>query len=683
LTSHLSAVCPHDCWDACALRVEVSDGRAVRIEGDPDHPVTRGVVCAKVRRYLDRVYGPQRLLTPRIRTGPKGAGEFREASWEEALELISRRYRRIAAQDGPAAILPYSYYGTHGVLQSAGMDRRFFHRLGASRLERTICSAAGSQALNRVLGTRQGADPEAMADNRLIVFWGQNPFSTNLHGWLAAREAQKGGALLVTIDPYRHAGARRSDWHLAPLPGTDVALALGIMREILDRGWEDRDYLARHTRGREALARHLAAHPVERCAERCGLDAADIRELARLWAHTRPALVRLGYGVQRHTHGGAAVRAISLLPALTGAWRDPGGGLLLSNSGAFPLNTALLERPELAPGPVRSINMNRLGEALTQASPPVRALHVYNANPAVVAPHQNLVLAGLSREDLFMVVHDQWVSDTGRFADVLLPATTQLEHLDLHTSYWHLYLGLNQPCIAPRGEAKPNTEAFRLLARAMGFTEDAFADSDWDLAEQALSSGHPFLAGVTLERLRREYWVRLNTPQRPHVPFRDGFATPDGRVDLAQVPDWAPPAESREGSPALHQRYPLHLVTPAAHHFLNSTYGELPWAREREGTPHVFLHPADAAARGIADGDAIRIHNDRGAFRATARVGDHTRPGVAVSPGGWHLGTHPEGRSCNATTSDALADLGGGATFHTNLVQVERVPTKPHGDWVS
>lgn len=674
------------------MLVHVKDGRAVRVMGDPDNPVTRGYLCIKTNHYVERVYSPDRVLYPLKRTGPKGSGQFERISWDEALRTIADRFRATIAEHGAEAILPYSYAGTIGTLHYGSMDRRFFHRLGASQLQRTICSAAGSAATTSVLGVRQGPDPEDMVEARLIVVWGVNVISSNTHQWPIIQEARRRGATLVVIDPYRYKGAREADWHLSPRPGTDAAFVLGVMHTLIREGWIDRDYIDRYTTGYEHLALRAAEWPPERAAAVTGIPEEEIIRFARLWWESRPAVLRVGYGLQRHTNGGSSVRAICMLPALTGHWRDRGGGFLLSNSGSYGFNSAALERPDLMPTPrPRTINMIELGKALTEVSdPPVKALFVYNSNPANVAPNQSRVLAGLSREDLFTVVHEQLFTDTCRYADIILPATTQLEHTDLMNSYWHLYVQLNEPAIAPLGEAVPNTELFRRLAKAMGFTEPCFADSDEELIRQALSGGSPYLEGITLERLQQEKIIKVN---RPAAPFAEGgFRTPSGKAEfysealaaagLDPVVDYVPPAESIDGSPELAARYPIALITPAAHHFLNTTFANLPSMMKREGAPTVYLNPADAAVRGIRSGDWVRLFNDRGSVRLQAQVGDWSKPGVAISPSIWWSRFMPDGAGINVLTTDKVADMGGGASFHTNLVQVEPA-TPPEGSpWV-
>jgi anaerobic selenocysteine-containing dehydrogenase len=680
-------VCPHDCPDTCGLVVTVQDGRAVRLRGDRDHRFTQGFLCQKVARYLDRVYHPDRLKWPMKRSGPKGSGRFERISWQEAIATIADRFRAIAASaDGPQAILPYSYAGTMGKLQGSSLDRRFFHRLGASLLDRTICATAGAAGCDITLGTRAVIDPETVVQSRYIINWGSNTSVTNIHLWTRMHQARKAGARIVTIDPYRSPTAARSDWWLPIRPGTDAALALGLMHVIWRDGLQDDDYLERYCLGGDQLRqRALGDYPPARVAAITGLAVADIERLAREFATVRPALIRLNYGLQRHAGGGMAVRTITCLPAVTGAWRDVGGGALLSTSKLYPFNAARLERPDLVPTGTRTINMVQLAEALNGelAPPAVRALYVYNANPAAVCPDQARVLRGLAREDLFTVVHEQFQTDTADYADILLPATTQLEHFDIHGSYGHLYVQTNEPAIAPLEEARPNNEVFRLLARQLGFEPELFDVTDEELAEEALSSagnGAAF-AGIDLERLRREGPVRLNLPAN-YAPFaQGGFPTPSGKCELysprlaAQgldpVPTYTPPGEDPQTRPELASRFPLQMVCPPSPSFLNSTFVNIGELRAMAGEPTVEMHPQDAAARQIADGQWVRVVNDRGRFRARAVVGESVKPGVVVTLGIWWNKFTRDGVNCNTTTSTRLTDFGGGATFFDNLVQVE------------
>jgi anaerobic selenocysteine-containing dehydrogenase len=580
-----------------------------------------------------------------------------------------------------------------GKLQGSSLDRRFFHRLGASLLDRTICATAGAAGCDVTLGTRAALDPATVVQARYILNWGSNTSVTNMHLWALMHQARKAGARIVTIDPHRSKTAERSDWWLPIRPGTDAALALGMMHIIWRDGLQDDDYLERYCLGAIQLReRVLKEYSPQKVAGITGLAVEDIERLAREYATTPPAFLRLNYGLQRHGGGGMAVRAITCLPAIIGAWRLPGGGAFLSTSKLYPFDTARLERPDLIPPGTRTINMVQLAEALHGEldGPPVSALYVYNANPAAVCPDQNRVLRGLRREDLFTVVHEQFPTDTVDYADIVLPATTQLEHFDIHGSYGHLYVQTNEPAIAPLGEAKPNNEVFRLLARRMGFERELFEVSDRELAAEAIGNGSTHSStgfppveafrGISLDRLEREGPIRLNLPEE-YAPFaRGGFGTPSGKCELYSqrmaeqgmdpLPNYTPPHEDPQTRPELAARFPLQMVSPPVPAFLNSTFANIESLREMAGEPSVEIHPRDAAARGIADGQWVRVFNDRGAYRAKARVGESVKEGVVVSQGIWWAKYTSDGVNCNSTTSTRLTDLGAGATFFDNLVEV-------------
>lgn len=675
----IKAVCPHDCPDTCSMLVTVENGRATRMAGDAEHPVTRGFLCTKVSKYLERTYHPDRLMHPQIRIGAKGEGRFRRATWDEALALIAERLHAAAAAHGPQSILPYSYAGTMGLIQGESMDRRFFHALGASLLDRTICASAGAEALNVTYGTRMGPDPEDVVNAKLIVLWGTNTLTSNPHLWPFVREAKARGARTICIDPIRTRTAVACDEHIAIRPGTDAALALAMMHVLFRDGLHDASYLEEMTVGWEALRdRVLQNFAPERVAQICRIDAPTIERLAHEYAAARPSFIRLNYGLQRHAGGGSAVRAISLLPAVTGAWNDVGGGALLSTSGTFhELDFASLARMDLIPGPVRTINMSRLGEALTATDdPPVKALVVYNSNPGAVAPDRMNVLEGLRREDLFTVVLEHFQTDTADYADVLLPATTQLEHEDLHRAYGHTYLMYNARAIEPVGEALPNSEIFRRMAAAMGIDDPALRESDEEMMRYAMRR-MPF----TLEELKEKGSIRLPIAS-PHLPFRQGarVPTPSGKIQIASpraveagldlIPDYVPPRESEESNPELASRYPLALISPPAHSFLNSTFVNIVSLRRAAGRPTLEIHADDAAARGIEHGATVSIINDRGAFSAEAVITDRVRPGVVSAPSVWWPKTAPDRANANHTTSQAVTDIGGGATFYDNLVDV-------------
>ena len=644
-------------------------------------PFTGGVLCTKVARYLERTYAPDRVLHPLRRVGAKGPGqgEWKRVSWDEALEEISERFRDIAAND-PQGILPYSYAGTMGLVSYASMDRRFFHRLGASLLERTICSSAGTAGIALTLGASVGMDPENVVDAKLIVIWGSNPVVSNLHFWTRCQEAKRRGAKLVCIDPWRNQTAQKCHQWIPVMPGTDAAFALAVMHVIIGEGLEDREYIDAHTLGFDQLADRVSEWTPERAAEVCGVDADTIRAFAREYATTRPAAIRINYGLQRHHGGAMAVRTLTCLPGLTGAWRDPAGGILLGTSGFYALNRAALERPDLIRGTPRKINMSALGDALLDSDPPVRAMYVYNANPAAIAPDSNKVTAGLMRPDLFTVVHDVFLTDTCDYADIVLPATTQLEQFDIHKSYGHLYVLANNPAIAPLGEAKPNAEVFRLLAKRMGFEDECFDDDDETVARQALRRDHPHMQGIDWETLKASGWQRLNVPQR-WAPFaQGGFPTPSGKCEFYSeragqlgvdpLPAYTPPVENPVSNPALAARYPLAFLSPPGRHFLNSTFANMGFARDVDGEPRLEMHPDDAARRNIADGAAVRIFNERGSLSLKARVTGDARPGVVVAQSIWWRKLAPDGNNANVLTSQALTDLGGGATFYDCLVEV-------------
>jgi anaerobic selenocysteine-containing dehydrogenase len=666
------------------MLVTVEDGRAVRIAGDPEHPMTQGFLCTKVSKYLERTYHSDRLAYPQIRVGAKGEGRFRRATWDEATSLIAERLNAIiASDDGPQAILPYSYAGTMGMVQGEGMASRFFRRIGASFLDRTICSSAGSEAFALTYGTRMGTDPEAVPEARLILLWGTNTLTSNPHLWPFIRRARDNGARVICIDPLRTRTAAASDEHIPIRPGTDAALALGMMHVLFRDGLEDRQYLDEMTIGWQKLRdRVLADYAPERVANICRLPVETIERLGTLYGTTRPTFIRLNYGLQRHAGGGSAVRAISLLPAITGAWNDAGGGCQLSVSGTFAMNTAATERTDLGNHSARTINMTRFGEALTEIDdPPVKALIVYNSNPGSIAPDRETVLRGLRRDDLFTVVLEHFQTDTADYADVLLPATTQLEHDDLHKAYGHVYVTYNKRSIEPLGEALPNSEIFRRIAAAMNLDYPELRESDEELMRTALTGSAEVMNGVTFEALREHGSVRLNVPS-PHLPFRSGakIPTPSGRIEIESqriaslgldpLPTYIAPRESEERAPELARRFPLALISPPAHSFLNSSFVNVASLRRSAGKPTLEIHADDARTRSIADGARVKIFNDRGTFTADAVVTDRVRPGVVSAQSVWWGRLTSDGANANQTTSQALTDIGRGATFYDNLVEV-------------
>jgi anaerobic selenocysteine-containing dehydrogenase len=674
------SVCSLDCPDCCSVLVTIENGRATRLRGNPEHPVTRGFLCGKVAQYLEREYHPERILHPMRRTGAKGEGRFERITWDEALDTIAERVRAIAAEFGPESILPYSYAGTMGFLNNAGMDRRFFHRLGASRLDRTICSSAGGVGLTQALGFRYGTEPEQFRHSKLILAWGANILGTNVHLWPFVMEARRNGAKLYVIDPNRNRTGAAADRHYFINPGSDMALALGMMHVIIAEGLYDADYVSRYTEGFNGLRERIRKWTPARASELTGIATDEIVALAREYATTRSAAIRLNYGVQRSERGGTAVRTIALLPALTGSWKEVGGGLQLSTSQAFQVDRAGLERADLQRKALgreaRMVNMVRLGHALTELSdPPVKALVVYNSNPAAVAPNQNSVIRGLERDDLFTVVLEQFPTDTADRADIVLPVTTFLENTDLFFAYGHYYIQLGRPALDPPGECKSNVEIFRQLALRMGFDDPCFRDSEDDMIRTLLGSGHPFLQGITLERLEREHFVRLNVAPdaQPYLPFAEGnFGTPNGKCHLDfDALEYVPPVESRHGDLALRAKFPLELISPKNDDSMNSTFGH----RDIVDLQTAILHLSseDAAARGIRSDDLVRVFNDRGSCTLTASVDGRVRSGVVCAPAVRWGKRSPGHRSVNAVTSERLTDYGGGATFYSCLVEVERI----------
>ena len=721
------AACPHDCPDACGVLISVdpSTGNAVNLRGDPKHPVTRGFLCAKVAQYLDRVYSPDRVLFPMKRIAAKGPGhghfgDFERISWNEALATVAAKFKAIANEFGGEAILPYSYGGTLAVLNGGSMDRRFFHRLGASRLDRTICSAPGEAGIRSVYGVKLGTEPEQFAQSRYIIAWGANIHGNNVHLWPFIEEAKRSGARLIVIDPYKTKTARLADWHIAIRPGTDVALALGLMHVIINERLYDADYVARYTLGFDKLKEKVQEYTPQRVAEWTGIPANDIVKLAREYARTRPAAIRLNYGIQRSENGGSAVRAVCMLPCLVGAWKDVGGGLQLSLSGGYNLNRDAIQNEDLCPrlpSPGESqrlpriINMVELAKALNEVNdPPVKALFVYNSNPAAVVPDHNAVIRGLKRDDLFTVVHEQFLTDTCDYADIVLPATTFFEHKDLQTAYGHYFLQMSDQAIEPLGECRSNVETFRALAGAMGFEDAVFDQSVDQMIDLTLTSGHPHLAGVTRAKLEAEGHVRLTLPvpmraasaragaghagmqnassgarkeeeaYPPFKPFATGFPTPSGKAEfysesliaqgLDPVVTFVPPSESRHRENSA-KSYPLELLGRKCDNYLNSTFSNLASIQKMENPNRLEIGRVDADARGISDGDRVRVFNSRGEIFLTASVDGKVPAGVVAASLNWAKLT-PGGHNINVLTSDRLTDMGGGPTFYSVLVEVEK-----------
>ncbi|MGQ0463816.1 MAG: molybdopterin-containing oxidoreductase family protein [Sporichthyaceae bacterium] len=698
--------CPHDCPDTCAMLTKVDEtGRAIEVRGDPDHPFTRGGLCVKVNNYLDRVYDPNRVLYPMRRVGAKGEGKWERITWEAALDEIALRFRSIVDEFGPEAIMPVSYLGTQGILNGLNVGDPFFAKLGATISERTYCDSGSCTAYAMTIGDTAGVDPESLVNSKFILVWACNILSTNLHLWPFVVEAKKRGAKVVVVDPVKTRTAAQADQHIAIRPGTDAALALAMCHVIIAEGLVDQDYVDNYTVGYPEFVERVQQYTPEWAEAECGVAAEVIRTLAREYAADQPSLIRIGVAVERHAGGGQTVRTLSILPALVGAWRKPGGGILQLPLWAFPVNWPAFLHPELLTPGKRIVNQFLLGDALSGGlglDPPLKSLFVYNSNPVVVCPDQEKLIEGLKREDLFVVVSEQFMTDTAEYADLVLPATTQLEQDDIMFSWGHLYVTYNHQAIEPMGEAIPNTELFRRLAARMGFEEDCFKRSDADMIAEAFDWSHPHMAGITVESLKEQGWQRLNVPApdeyAPHV--EGNFRTPSGKTEILSsaaaavgnfvvplfrqgsndhqpggvvdpLPHYVPPREGKHSNPHMAERFPLNLLTPKAHAYLNSSFANHDFHRKAQKEPNLIIHPDDAAARGIEDGRPVRVFNDRGDFVVVAKVSDTVLPGVVVSAlGGWRK--HAKSTSTLAAVNPTVfADLGNAPTFNDVLVEVE------------
>ena len=682
---HVRGACPLDCPDTCSWIVTVEAGRAVKLQGDRAHPFTRGALCNKLNDYIAYTQSPDRLLYPMRRVGPKGGGSFKRISWNEALAEISARLLRVSEEFGAEAIWPYVGSGNMGLIQGIyGAGQRFWNALGASRHHMNVCTIAGGFGAGYTLGdNRVGMDPETLRFSRLIILWGANTLSTNAHLWRSILTARRHGASLVVIDPVRTRTAAAADWHLAPNPGTDAALALGLLNVVLAAGAEDQNFIARHTLGWEAFRQRILEFTPERVAGICGLPVDSIVTLGARLAHTRPTGIRIGIGLQRHGGGGMAVRAITCLPGVTGDWRYPGGGVSYDTRGFFGGDWAALRREDLRPRDARTLNMTQLGDVLLELNdPPVKALFIYGSNPLASVPQQTKIRRGLERPDLFTVVVEHFLTDTAEYADIMLPATMQFEHADLLIAYGHLYVLWNEPAVAPPGECLPATEIFRRLARAMRLDIPCLYDSDERIARQILATGHPSLAGITIETLKERGWMRLNYPD-PFAPFAHGFPTPSGKLEffsermlqagLEPLAGYTPPYETAERETPPAREYPLALIAAADHYFINSIFANVPAQLKRAGPPTIRIHPEDAAPRRLETGDSVRVFNDRGSFVAVAEITDHVRKGVVGSTKGRWPRHVAGGATVNATVDDRHSDMGAGAVYHDNRVEVEKV----------
>ncbi|MFQ5965418.1 MAG: molybdopterin-dependent oxidoreductase [Candidatus Scalinduaceae bacterium] len=684
MNKNFRSVCPHDCPDTCGIIAHVNDGKLVKVRGDTNHFVTRGFLCQKVMNYPERVYGPDRILYPLKRVGKKGEGGFTRISWDEAIETIATRFKDIISKYCRESILPFNGSGTLGLVNGSIAGKRFFNRLGSSRLERTICSKGGRVGFKYTLGAAFGADPLAIPHSHLIISWGTNPYYTNIHQIPLIKEAKKNGAYYVVVNPNKVKSAEMADLFIQPMPGSDGALALGMMNVIINNSLYDKGFVKDYTKGFEALTKRVREYPLDKVEEITGISENIVERFAKIYASSKRSFIYAGSGMQHHTNGGMMIRTISCLPGLVGAWQHPGGGIFYPTSEAFPVNWEMLEGNNLCPNSPRTINMNKLGQTLLNVNPRIYGLYIYNSNPAAVLFNQRKVIEGLQREDLFTVVHEQLHTDTVRYADIVLPATTQFEHTDLHHSYFHLSLQLNEPVIEPLGESKSNLDTFNTLARAMGFQDECFNETAIDIINKALSINNHYLKGITLERLREESAIRLNISDKYHMPYQGlNFPTPSGKIEFYSekmksdgydpLPVHIPIEECPLTSPELYKKYPITFLTPSANSFLNSNFANISNSRNEEKRSTLEINSNDAKKRNIKTGDLVRVFNERGECTLWASVGESVKKGVAVNKGIWWNRLSPGGCNSNQTTPDRLADMGGGSTYNTNLVQIERV----------
>lgn len=689
------AACPHDCPDTCSMIVTVDNDKILEVRGNPDHPYTDGRLCVKINHYEERVHSTDRVMHPLKRKGPKGSGQFERITWDQAIKEISDRWKAIIAKSGPTAILPYSYLGTQGILNGLNVGDPFFNKLGATISERTFCDSGASTAYMMTVGPTPGTDPESFVHSKYIILWACNTVSTNLHHWPIIDAAKKRGAKVIVIDPMKTRTSNHADWHIQIRPGTDTALAMGMINVVIAEGLIDKDYIDNYTVGFDELAKRAKDYPPEKVARITGISADDVRKLAREYATTQPSVIRIGVAVERHRNGGQTVRALTCLPALVGAWRHVGGGILQLPIWAFPMNWGNLMRPDFITPGTRVLNQWQLGQALTgemKLDPPIESICIYNANPLVVAPEQDKVIKGLMREDLFTVVSEHFITDTARYADIVLPATTQMEQEEIMFSWGHFYLSYNNRAIKPQGECVTNTELFRRLAKAMGMDDPFFQRSDEQMIVDSMDWANPALQGITIEDLKTKGFARLKlgTPDK-YLPHAEGkFPTPSGKVELkasmAAGGNFVVPVfrqgsnDHQDGSPVdplpgyveyeNDAKYPLNIISPKNHSFLNSGYANIARQLGHAGDQYVVINPSDAQSRKIVDGGTVEVFNDTGRFRALAKVSDDVMPGVLASPLGYWASTSISGSTVNAVNSARFADLGRAPTFSECRVEV-------------
>ena len=699
--THFGA-CPHDCPDTCAMIYEVEDEKLISVKGNKDHPMTRGTLCVKVKDYEKRHYHPDRLLYPHKRVGKKGEKKFERISWEEAIDTIHSKWVKIIEEYGPQAILPFSYLGNQGLVHGLNGGDSFFNKLGATVCERTFCGEGSCTAWLSTIGPTAGVDPESYVHSKYIVIWACNSVSTNLHHWAIVQDAKKKGAKVVVIDSYKSRTAKQADWHISPKPGTDGALAMAVINHIIKNDLTDKDYISKYTDGFEELKSHVTDKTPEWAAKITGVKKEDIEKLAFELASNQPAAIRIGVALERHHGGGQTIRAVTCIPALTGAWKHVGGGITQFPVWEHPYKFDVICRPDLIPKGTRVVNALQLGRALLgeniDNNLPIKSMMCWNANPVTQSPETEKIVEGLQREDLFLVSAEHFISDTASYADILLPASMGAEHEDIILSWGHLYLTYNEKCLEAPGEAKSNYEIFRLLAKKFGFDEDQFSWSDEECLENYVDWDAPACNGIDLKYLKQHGYARLDVGTKDNrVPHKEGnFPTPSGKCQLIlrgvnnfvaapfrqmyegyqpgqplpALPDYVPPRESPVDNQELAEKYPLNVISPKSHAFLNSCYANMEGKQKTQGDQFVLMNKINAEQRNINDGDMVKVFNDRGSYEGVLRLTDDVNPGIIVSTlGYWRQ--HNEG-TVNSISSAEFANMGNAPTFSDNLVEVTK-----------
>ena len=694
--------CPHDCPDTCAMIYEIKDNKLISVKGNKDHPYTRGGLCVKVKDFDKKHYHPDRLLYPLKRVGAKGEKKFERIKWSEAIKTITDKWKEIIKEYGPQAIMPYSYLGNQGLVHGLNGADAFFNKMGATVCERTFCGEGSCTAYLTTVGPTAGVDVESYIHSKYIVIWACNSISTNLHHWAVIKDAKKKGAKVVVIDSYKSRTAKAADWHISPKPGTDGALAMGVINSIIEQDLTDNEYVKNYTNGFSELSEHAKSKTPEWASKITGIKAEDIKKLAFELATIQPAAIRMGVALERHYGGGQTIRAVTCISALTGAWRHVGGGITQFPVWEHPYKFDVICRPEFIPENTRVINALQIGRALlgeTHSDIPIKSMMCWNANPVTQSPEAEKIVEGLKREDLFLVSAEHFISDTASYADIVLPAAMGAELEDIILSWGHLYLTYNEKCIDPPEEALPNNKIFQKLASAMGYKDEQFKWSDSECLENYIDWKAPASKGITLDYLRKNGYARLNVGTKDdRCPHKEGnFPTEDGKCNfiiknvknfvagpfrqmyegnqpgqpLPELPDYVPPAESPNTNPELAKKYPLNIISPKSHAFLNSQYANMDSKIKIQGEQFVLINKIDADNRNISDGENVKVYNDRGDFHGDARISEDVEPGIVVATLGYWRQKSKTG-TVNSISSGLLADMGNAPTFSDNLVEVKK-----------